>query len=117
MNNHVFRDIQELENTILSNIRKYAGKEVKPFSMAAYLEHYGVCWNRLMCVRRNPRTTSSPEVVVFVEHFGVHRINYRPDSIFVEKLTSELKRLGVTLETCSEEEWKKILSEAEKIAR
>lgn len=117
MNRYVFRDIQQLESTVLSNIRKYAGKEVKPFTMLAYLEHYGVSKSCLMCVRKDPRTSSAPEVVAFVQHFGVHRFNYRSDSIFVKMLTSELKHIGATLQTCSDEEWKKLLSEAEEMVR
>lgn len=120
MNSHVFRDIQELELTVLDYIiRNCKGKEIKPFAKGPYLENWGGYSPKYlqMCVRRNPRTTSHPEVVVFLEEWGVHRYNYRPDSVFVKMLTSEIKRIGATLETCTEKEWKELLSKAEEIVR
>lgn len=114
MNQTIFSDLQQLENTVLHYIVSKKGQSVKAFSIGADLKHYGAVETVQMCVRKDRRSSDGIEMIAFANEGGeVKRLTYSSTSVFVRFIKMRMSELDIQIEDMNDEEWNAILEKTE----
>ena len=114
MNQKIFSDLQQLENTVLRYIVSKKGQSVKAFSIGADLKHYGAVETIQMCVRKDRRSSDGIEMIAFVLEGGeVKRLTYSSTSVFVRFLKMRMSYLDIQIEDMNDDEWNALLEKTE----
>lgn len=115
MNQTIFSDLQQLEETVFSYIVGKKGQTVRAFAMGAVLKHYGQVETIQMCVRKDVRSSDGLEMVAFVlDGENVKRLTYSSSSIFVRFLKVRMKDLDIQIGKMNDTDWKAMLNETER---
>ena len=115
MNQTIFSDLQQLEETVFSYIVGKKGQTVRAFAMGAVLKHYGQVETIQMCVRKDVRSSDGIEMVAFVrEGDSVKRLTYSSSSVFVRSLKIRMKDLDIQIGKMNDTEWNAMLNETER---
>lgn len=114
MNQTIFSDLQQLEETVFSYIVSKKGQTVRAFAMGAVLKHYGAVETAQMCVRKERCSSDGIEIVAFLrEGESVKRLTYSSTSIFVRFLKMRMSDLDIRLGEMNDAEWNAMLDEIE----
>ena len=115
MNQTIFSDLQQLENTVFSYIISKKGQTVRAFAMGAVLKHYVQVETAQMCVRKDRRSSDGVEVVAFLrEGESIKRLTYSSTSIFVRFLKMRMNDLDIRLGEMNDDDWNAMLEETER---
>lgn len=115
MNQTIFSDLQQLEETVLSYIVSKKGQTVRAFAMGAVLKNYGQVETIQMCVRKDVRSSDGLEMVAFVlDGENVKRLTYSSSSVFVRSLKIRMKDLDIQIGKMNDTEWNAMLDETER---
>ena len=115
MNQTIFSDLQQLEETVFSYIVSKKGQTVRAFAMGAVLKHYGQVETIQMCVRKDVRSSDGLEMVAFVlDGENVKRLTYSSSSVFVRFLKIRMKDLDIRIGKMNDTEWNDMLDETER---
>lgn len=115
MNQTIFSDLQQLEETVFSYIVGKKGQTVRAFAMGAVLKNYGQVETIQMCVRKDVRSSDGIEMVAFVlDGENVKRLTYSSSSVFVRFLKIRMKDLYIQIGKMNDTDWKAMLNETER---
>ena len=114
MNQTIFSDLQQLENTVFNYIVSKKGQSVKAFSIGTDLKHYGAVETVQMCVRKDRRSSDGIEMIAFVREGGeVKRLTYSSTSVFMRFLKMRMSDLDIQIEDMNDTDWKTLLEKTE----
>lgn len=115
MNQTIFSDLQQLEETVFSYIVSKKGQTVRAFAMGAVLKNYGQVETIQMCVRKDVRSSDGIEMIAFVlDGENVKRLTYSSTSIFVRFLKIRMKDLDIQVGKMNDTDWNAMLKETER---